>query len=126
MTAGIGGLLLSSASTAVNGVMLAKLVGEIGVSFFGGFSGSLLGTLSTSKLDKTAINKSSLIVSSLLAGSLNLVSGLASGITTSISNLSNSTSALDTKVAIKMLAGIISSGGEIVNDIVSLIVGVLY
>ena len=78
--ASLGGSALMAASSTVGGQAILELGKSITYSFIGGYVGSLAGAGVISMIDQTPANWKSWNNNALLCGTLNILSGIGSGI----------------------------------------------
>lgn len=121
--AGLGGYFLTIASNAVNYGVIGYLSASTFVSFFGGFFGNLSGTLVASfldnKLDSFFNDFDIVICDSIILGSLNIVAGISSGLSSTLALTGRLSNDFNTKLVCKILAGTIAGGTESIYDLSS-------
>ncbi len=127
--AGFGGLAFSAASQVTNLACMGYLALGVTASFTGGLLGNLAGTVYTNWHDSgfknVNVNWNETIAISALMGSLNIFASMGSAMSTIASNMGRVAVDLNSKVALRILAGIISGGTEATYDLASYLIGKL-
>ena len=109
---GLGGFAFYAAAETAGLVMMANLGASAIFSFAGGFLGNYYGSMLVSNIDKTEFDEKTVILNSILLGTLNILAGFGSGLgfTVGISG---------TTVPYKIVSTLISMGTEAFYDISS-------
>ena len=110
--AGLGGFALYAAAETAGLVMMANLGASAIFSFAGGFLGNYYGSMMVSNIDKTEFDKETVILNSIVLGTLNIFAGFGAGI-------SFTAGVSGTTVPYKIVSTLISMGTEAIYDISS-------
>ena len=127
--AGLGGMAFAAATEATKFVCMGYL-GLVAASSFGfGFVGNLAGTVYTSwhnsGFKNVDVNWRETLAVSALAGSLNVLAGMGSGISSVVGEMGKAAIDLNSKLALRILAGTIAGATEAVYDAISYILSKL-
>lgn len=124
--AGFGGAALVAASEAVNFACMGYLALGVTALFAGGFAGNLAGTVYTSwhnsGFKSVDIDWEETLVSSAIMGSLNIFAGMGSAISSIAGSMGRVATDVNSKFALRFLAGLISGGAEAAYDISSYLI----
>ena len=126
--ASAGGMLY--AETAQTATLSIAVLGKMAVySFLGGCAGNFLGTaytsLHNSKFKGFDIDLRETFSMSVIAGSLNVLAGLASGVSSFMGEFGKTAIDLNSKLACQILAGTIAGVTEAIYDVTSYIMSKL-
>ena len=126
LSASVGGAMLALATKVVNGAVIGWLSASCLSSFLLGGVGSVSGYLVTSSIDGVAIDVEYMIHMALIAGSLNVLAGIGSGIAGEIAAAGNAVNVvLNTKIAARLASILIIMGVEAGYDILSYLLGLV-
>lgn len=124
--AGLGGEAFFKASEVSNFASIGYLMLGIGVSYTGGFVGNLLGTIYTSwhnsDFKKVDIDWEETLAMSTFIGTLNILAGFGSSMSTISSTTGALANDLNSKIASWIVTGLIIGGVEIVYDLISYLI----
>ena len=126
--AGLGGLAFAAASEATNlacaGYLVAGCIGSFAGGFLGNFAGSLYTEWHDSGLKKITVN-SDTIMNSIIMGSLNIFAGLGAAASTITSGMGRIAADVNSKVALRIVSGLIAGGTEATYDSISYLISVI-
>ena len=127
--AGFGGLAFMTAANVTNLACIGYLALGATVSFAGGFVGNLAGTVYTnwhnSGFERVTIDWQETFVLSAMTGALNVFAGIGSGMSTIAGNMGRAAIDINSKWALRILAGTIAGGTEALFDLASYLIGKL-
>ena len=127
--AGLGGMAFAAASEATNFACIGYMALGVTTSFVGGFAGNLAGTVYTSwhnsGFTNVDINWEETLMTSLIMGSLNIFAGMGAAMSSIAGSMARVATDLNSKLALRILAGIIAGGTEAAYDLVSYLIGTL-
>lgn len=124
--AGAGGYaLIAAEGAAINSAVIGNLALSICTPLTIGFSGNMLGTITTNWIDsgceRVDIDWKETVQSSLFVGTLNVFAGIGSGIATTISSLGQTATQISSTWACRIIAGGIAAGTEAIYDVTTYI-----
>lgn len=126
--AGLCGLAFAAASEATNLACFGYLAAGCISSFAGGFLGNFVGTVYTewhnSGFKKFTVN-SDTIMNSFIMGSLNVFAGLGAAASTITSGMGRIAADVNSKVALRIVSGLIAGGTEATYDSISYLISVI-
>ncbi len=122
--AGLDGLAFTAATNSVGALCLGYLSLGALTSFAGGFLGNFAGTIYTdwhnSGFTSVNLNMSELLASSTIMGSLNILAGIGSGVSSIIGEMGKVKGiCTNSQLAHRLLAGTIAGGTEAFYDTTS-------
>lgn len=127
--AGLGGMAFAAASEVANLACMGYLALGVTASFAGGFAGNLAGTVYTnwheSGFKNVNINWGETLLTSAVMGSLNIFAGMGSAMSSIAGSMGRAATDLNSKFALRLLAGMIAGGTEAAYDLTSYLIGKL-
>ena len=128
--ASVGGMAFAVASEAANSACLCYLALGVAASFTGGFAGNLAGTVYTnwhnSGFKSVDIDWEEALATSAMMGGLNIFAGVGSAMSTIAGSLGKAAIDVNSKYALRLLAGLIAGGTEAAYDAIAYLLGKLF
>ena len=127
--AGLGGMAFAAASEVANLACVGYMALGVTASFAGGFAGNLVGTVYTSwhrsGFKNVDINWGESLATSAIMGSLNILAGIGSAMSSIAGSMGRVATDVNSKFALRFLAGLIAGGTEATYDLTSYLIGKL-
>lgn len=127
--AGLGGMAFAAASEVANLACMGYLALGVTASFAGGFAGNLAGTVYTSwhnsGFKNVDIDWGETLATSAIMGSLNILAGMGSAMSSIAGSMGRVATDVNSKFALRFLAGLIAGGTEAAYDLTSYLLGKL-
>ena len=127
--AGLGGMAFAAASEVANLACIGYMALGVTASFAGGFAGNLAGTVYTSwhnsGFKSVDINWGETLATSSIMGSLNILAGMGSAMSSIAGSMGRVATDVNSKFALRFLAGLIAGGTEAAYDLTSYLIGKL-
>ena len=127
--AGLGGMAFAAASKVANLACIGYMTLGATISFAGGFAGNLAGTVYTSwhssDFKSVYINWGETLTTSAIMGSLNIFAGMGSAMSSLAGSMGRVAIDVNSKFALRFLAGLIAGGTEATYDLTSYLIGKL-
>lgn len=127
--AGLGGMAFAAASEVANLACIGYMALGVTASFAGGFAGNLAGTVYTSwhnsGFKNVDINWGETLATSAIMGSLNILAGMGSAMSSIAGSMGRVATDVNSKFALRFLAGLIAGGTEVAYDLTSYLIGKL-
>lgn len=127
--AGLGGIAFAAASEVTNLACIGYLALWVAASFAGGSAGNLAGTVYTSwhnsGFKNVDINWGETLTTSAIMGSLNIFAGMGSAMSSIAGSMGRVVTDVNSKFALRFLAGFIAGGTESAYDLTSYLLGKL-
>ncbi|MDY5982811.1 MAG: RHS repeat-associated core domain-containing protein, partial [Anaeroplasma sp.] len=118
--AGLGGMAFAAASEVANLACVGYMALGVTASFAGGFAGNLAGTVYTSwhssEFKNVDINWGESLATSAIMGSLNILAGKGSAMSSIAGSMGRVATDVNSKFALRFLAGLIAGGTEATYD----------
>ncbi|MBQ9108384.1 MAG: RHS repeat-associated core domain-containing protein [Clostridia bacterium] len=128
--ASVGGMAFAVASEVANSACLCYLALGVATSFTGGFAGNLAGTVYTSwhnsGFKSVDIDWEEALATSAMMGGLNIFAGVGSAMSTIAGSLGRAAIDVNSKYALRLLAGLIAGGTEATYDAIVYLLGKLF
>ena len=122
-------MAFAAASEVANLACMGYLALGVTASFAGGFAGNLAGTVYTnwheSGFKNVNINWGETLLTSAVMGSLNIFAGMGSAMSSIAGSMGRAATDLNSKFALRLLAGMIAGGTEAAYDLTSYLIGKL-
>lgn len=127
--AGLGGMAFAAASEVANLACIGYMALGVTASFAGGFAGNLAGTVYTSwhnsGFKSVDIDWGETLATSAIMGSLNILAGMGSAMSSIAGSMGRVATDVNSKFALRFLAGLIAGGTEAAYDLTSYLIGKL-
>lgn len=127
--AGLGGMAFAAASEVANLACIGYMALGVTASFAGGFAGNLAGTVYTSwhnsGFKSVDIDWGETLATSAIMGSLNILAGMGSAMSSIAGSMGRVATDVNSKFALRFLAGLIAGGTEATYDLTSYLIGKL-
>ena len=127
--AGLWGMAFAAASEVANLACVGYMALGVTASFAGGFAGNLAGTVYTSwhssEFKNVDINWGETLATSAIMGSLNILAGMGSAMSSIAGSMGRVATDVNSKFALRFLAGLIAGGTEATYDLTSYLIGKL-
>ena len=121
--AGLGGMAFAAASEVANLACIGYMALGVTASFAGGFAGNLAGTVYSSwhnsGFKSVNIDWGETLATSAIVGSLNILAGMGSAMSSIAGSMGRVATDVNSKFALRFLAGLIAGGTEAAYDLTS-------